>query len=1032
MSALGDARSEPAPLETTELFHFETRTASGEVCRIARYEELGSAEEAAHKLELRRALARSPLVVSAAMRFWETANLGEAERIDREAYVGLYARISRALGVTSRDDVRGRARELALQDWEHDLAEWSGGGGDDGGAGMPRSAFCASLFELADTWTLGVSESEYAAFLNKLFRRITRAADARLVPQQVVALLRADAPTDAAQLALQLVATSAEQPRTLAALDDVQSDADVAAAAAAWQRRRRAAAPPHDRAPAAPSRGAADGRASTPAAADALDPADALAARERVARAAALRARYFSATSAAATVAPAARPPPASARAVAGASAARAADAAGAIGEARAAAPRESEQAGAAIAVVVSRATAASTRLRPVESAAASIGDWAKGAHDELRVAIGSLLALLGGAQALVQRRPDATDAANADDGADATARPSTRARRVGRASLPANASVGMGVSTRARAHGSRDGILRPPRNKRHSISRLAHAAGSELAMTEAAAAATATAGAAAATTNANANANATATANADEFATHGACTAELAELLALAAEDAATAASAEFAEGIDTLVERLAHEALGAALAAASERAAGVAAARDTRAAAGPSMAAAVSPLQWQQPPSCGGATAAGPSSMAAAVSPLQWQQPPSCGGATAAGPRAADNDGGGRLRVERAAALDSVCDAVDLAARVGVYAPVAARLHADNERWRRRARQQRTGQDGQRTGQDGQRTGQDGQNGRDGRAHARTARALATPAAVVTATAKARDEAARGAPPARAARAADDADVRATEPPPVAGVELAACALNATVAKGAAAPAAPAAAAAAAAAAAGAAAGAARGAPRGVGPCAAGDGDEHAAAVSNSALSLAMARDPGAARRAGRGAEPGGNGAGVGVERGAARRAAAMSGLGDEGDEGDEGNEGRREWRERTPSLGGRAAARAGAAAAADTAPPPSPPSHAAEPELAPAPIVEVPLGPPRTFKEARARLALAAALGREDALGALPALGALEREHAHHRQRRAAHMARGARRATWDGPTFADGATHPPAYSGVAVGM
>jgi hypothetical protein len=169
-----------APLAlSSDLFHFEKRSRGG-LIRREHYAEHGSAEEAAANRAKRLALANSPSIARAAVRFWSTAGLSDEDSMDRETYVTIFQNIARTIGVTTAANGEGRARELALQDWANDLesaAPFEKGAGtapkrrlSHSHGRMSKEAFVSGLFELADTWTEGCSELEYCLFLSKVYR----------------------------------------------------------------------------------------------------------------------------------------------------------------------------------------------------------------------------------------------------------------------------------------------------------------------------------------------------------------------------------------------------------------------------------------------------------------------------------------------------------------------------------------------------------------------------------------------------------------------------------------------------------------------------------------------------------------------------------------------------------------------------------------------------------------------------------------------------------------------------------------------
>ncbi|KAG1696901.1 hypothetical protein DVH05_017809 [Phytophthora capsici] len=113
----------------------------------------------------RQKLMEDPNVLKAIQRFWETFTCIRrgAETIPVHDYVDVFMKFYKAL-VTPSEFSIGEARFIVEKDWARDSID---------GENMSKLLFFGSLFEVADIWTVDISAHEYAAFLNKLFERVT-------------------------------------------------------------------------------------------------------------------------------------------------------------------------------------------------------------------------------------------------------------------------------------------------------------------------------------------------------------------------------------------------------------------------------------------------------------------------------------------------------------------------------------------------------------------------------------------------------------------------------------------------------------------------------------------------------------------------------------------------------------------------------------------------------------------------------------------------------------------------------------------
>jgi hypothetical protein len=125
------------------------------------------------KMAQRRELRFDPRVRAALQRFWEAAQRSlqsggdaSADTLHREGHSLMLRRVYRLM-IEGFGEGGDEERTIGA-DWEADTK----------GAGcLNRARFCDALFELADTWTLGISGAEYAAWLSALFSQIATAVE---------------------------------------------------------------------------------------------------------------------------------------------------------------------------------------------------------------------------------------------------------------------------------------------------------------------------------------------------------------------------------------------------------------------------------------------------------------------------------------------------------------------------------------------------------------------------------------------------------------------------------------------------------------------------------------------------------------------------------------------------------------------------------------------------------------------------------------------------------------------------------------
>ena len=99
------------------------------------------------------------------MSFHNDDGQGELKALTRERYVTIFTKIALALleeDEREEDKAMEECKALALEAWESDAK---------GADTLPKHKWLDSLFELADTWTIGIGAHEYADFLGLLFNR---------------------------------------------------------------------------------------------------------------------------------------------------------------------------------------------------------------------------------------------------------------------------------------------------------------------------------------------------------------------------------------------------------------------------------------------------------------------------------------------------------------------------------------------------------------------------------------------------------------------------------------------------------------------------------------------------------------------------------------------------------------------------------------------------------------------------------------------------------------------------------------------
>ena len=127
-----------------------------------------AAKRASARVAARReALRHAPRVKTAAWSFWSTFGKSMGEEISKAEYMHVHRLIARALAPELNDE---EAADAAEKDWGDDLNELE----LSRQRSMTFRLYLDSLLEIADMWTVDVDDTEYAVFLHKVYRRVTR------------------------------------------------------------------------------------------------------------------------------------------------------------------------------------------------------------------------------------------------------------------------------------------------------------------------------------------------------------------------------------------------------------------------------------------------------------------------------------------------------------------------------------------------------------------------------------------------------------------------------------------------------------------------------------------------------------------------------------------------------------------------------------------------------------------------------------------------------------------------------------------
>ena len=132
----------------------------------------------------RFSLRNHPSITASLQQFWDAIvphlppprAPGKPPTCDLENFILLQQRFHKALVSYSEASGKGYeakvARACAIHDWELDLNPEEVEGREDTPV-MRQKTFLDSVFNVVDTWTLGTTPTEYAAFANALFSRVT-------------------------------------------------------------------------------------------------------------------------------------------------------------------------------------------------------------------------------------------------------------------------------------------------------------------------------------------------------------------------------------------------------------------------------------------------------------------------------------------------------------------------------------------------------------------------------------------------------------------------------------------------------------------------------------------------------------------------------------------------------------------------------------------------------------------------------------------------------------------------------------------
>ena len=117
--------------------------------------------ETEEALALRAALKHDTRVRTELLKFWRVYDRDQDGHVSKAEYLNVHAKLCLVL---IPDITPEEARRAGEEDWVSDA---------HGEANMSQEHLFDCVFELADMWCTGISAEEYAAFLRKLFKRVT-------------------------------------------------------------------------------------------------------------------------------------------------------------------------------------------------------------------------------------------------------------------------------------------------------------------------------------------------------------------------------------------------------------------------------------------------------------------------------------------------------------------------------------------------------------------------------------------------------------------------------------------------------------------------------------------------------------------------------------------------------------------------------------------------------------------------------------------------------------------------------------------
>ena len=110
---------------------------------------------------MRAALKQDARVRTELLKFWRVYDKDQEGHVSKAEYLNVHAKLCLVL---IPDITPEEARSAGEEDWVADA---------HGEPHMSKEHLFDCVFELSDMWCTGISAEEYAAFLRKLFKRVT-------------------------------------------------------------------------------------------------------------------------------------------------------------------------------------------------------------------------------------------------------------------------------------------------------------------------------------------------------------------------------------------------------------------------------------------------------------------------------------------------------------------------------------------------------------------------------------------------------------------------------------------------------------------------------------------------------------------------------------------------------------------------------------------------------------------------------------------------------------------------------------------